>query len=330
MIKRRKLLIAIGAAALAPSLLAAAQAKDGRRRIGILISAARPPSIDAHYIGALPRALRELGYVEGKNIALEWRFADGNYERLAGLAEELVKQKVDVIVTGGMAANRALQRATSTIPIVNAAMIDPVGNGIATSLTRPGGNVTGLSLTTTDMSPKHLELLKLMLPKLSRLAVLVNLGNPGHPAIVKGLQANAQQLGIKLLPIDARTPEDVERGFATMKKEHAEAVIVAIDAFFIGQRQQIAALALKNQMPSLFSVREQVQAGGLMSYGQNLADFYKRAATYVDKILKGAKPGELPIEQPASFALLINRKTAKALGLTVPQELVLRADEVIE
>ncbi len=330
MITRRQFVIALGASPFAGSLHAVAQQSGGLRRIGILISPARPPSLDAHYIGAFPRRLRELGYIEGKNVALEWRFADGKYERLASLAEELVRLKVDVIVTGGTAANRALQKATSTIPIVNAAIIDPVGNGFAASLARPGGNITGLSLTTTDMSPKHLELLKLMLPKLSRLAVLVNLGNPGHPAIVKGLQANAQQLGITVTPIDARTPEEIERGFVTMKKERAEAVIVTIDAFFIGQRQQLAALALNNRLPSLFSVREQVEAGGLMSYGQNLAEFYKRAATYVDKILKGAKPGDLPIEQPASFALLINRKTAKALGLTVPQELVLRADEVIE
>ena len=274
--------------------------------------------------------MRELGYVEGRNFVIEWRFADGKYERLASLAAELVRMKVDIIVTGGTAANRAAQQATTTIPIVNAAMIDPVGNGFAASLARPGGNITGLSLATTDVSPKHFELLKIMLPKVTRVAALENPGNPGHPAILKSLQTNAGQVGVKLLPVDARTAEEIERGFAMMKREKAEAVIVAVDAFFIGQRQQLAELALKHRLPSIFSVAEHAEAGGLMSYGQDLADFYRRAAAYVDKIFKGAKPGGLPIEQPATFTLVINRKTAKALGLTISRELLLRADRVIE
>ncbi len=327
---RRKLIVALGASAVAFPLSSLAQRPAGLKRIGFLLAGPRPPSIDAHYVGAFARGMRELGYVEGKTFVIEWRFAEGNYLRLPDLAAEMVRMNVDVIVTGGGSANRALQQATSTVPIVNATMSDPVGNGFAKSLTRPGGNTTGLSLTTTDMSPKHLELLKLMLPKLTRLAALVNFGNPAHSATLKSIEANAQKVGVKVLTLDARNPDGIERNFAIMKRERADAVMVAIDAFFVGQRQQIAELALKYHLPSMFSAQEHVEAGGLMSYGQNLADMFRRAAGYVDKILKGAKPGDLPIEQPAIFSLAINRQTAKALGLTIPNELLMRADKVIE
>jgi putative ABC transport system substrate-binding protein len=327
---RRKIIIALGVGALAIPLSSFAQPKNKILRIGFLVGFARPPSLDAHYIGAVARGLREMGYVEGKNFVIEWRFADGNYNRLPDLAAELVRLNVDIILTQGTPATRAAQQATATIPIVCGTMSDPVGNGFAKSLTRPGGNITGLSLTTTDMSPKHIELLKLLLPKLTRLSVLVNLGNPAHPAIVKSIAANAQKLGIKTETLDARNADGIERNFAIMKRERAEAVIVAVDGFFIAQRQQIAELALKEHLPSIFSAQEHVEAGGLMSYGQNLTDLYRRAAGYVDKIFKGAKPGDLPIEQPAVFSLAINRKTAKALGLAIPNELLLRADKVIE
>ncbi|MGH6631428.1 MAG: ABC transporter substrate-binding protein, partial [Burkholderiales bacterium] len=214
--------------------------------------------------------------------------------------------------------------------IVIAASLDPVGSGFVKSLTRPGGNITGLSLATSDFSPKHLELLMTAVPKLSRVAVLVNPDNSAHPALLKSVQAAAQKLGVQVLPVSARTPEDIERGFSTMKRERAEAVIVAADAFFVLQRRQIAELALRHRLATMATNREYAEAGGLMSYGQNVADFYWRAATYVDKILKGARPGELPIEQPTTLSLAINRKTAKALGLAIPQELLLRADKVIE
>ena len=327
---RRKLIVALGAGALAYPLTPLAQRPAGLKRIGFLVPAGRPAALDTHFYGGFTRGMRELGYVEGKNFAIEWRFADGNYNRLPDLAAELVSLKVDVIMIAGSTATRAAQQATKTIPLVCATMSDPVGNGFAQSLARPGGNVTGLTLTTTDMSPKHIELLKLMLPKLAQLAVLVNLGNPAHPAIVKSIAANAQKLGIKTRTLDARNPEGIERNFAIMKRERADAVIVAVDAFFLGQRQQIAELALANRLPSLFSAQEHVDAGGLMSYGQNLADMYRRAAGYVDKILKGAKPGDLPIEQPAVFSLALNRKTAKTLGIAIPNEMMLRADKVIE
>jgi putative ABC transport system substrate-binding protein len=328
--RRRQILIALGSGALIAPYASLAQQNNKIRRIGFLVAAARPPSIDAHYMGAFVRGLRDLGYVEGKNFAIEWRFADGNYQRLPVLAAELVSMNVDVLMTGGTAANSALQKATTTIPIVNATMSDPVGNGFAKSLTHPGGNITGLALATTDMSPKHVELLRLIVPKLTSLGVLVNLGNSAHPAVAKSITTNAQRLGIKVRVLDARNADGLTRNFSIMKQERTEAVIAVVDAFFISQRREIAELALKNNLPSMFSAQEHVEAGGLMSYGQNLADHYRRAAAYVDKIFKGAKPGNLPIEQPAVFSLTINSKTAKALGLEIPQELLLRADKVIE
>jgi len=328
--RRRQILIALVSGAFITPYAYSAQQTNKLRRIGFLVAAARPPSIDAHYMGAFVRGLRDLGYVEGKNFAIEWRFADGNYQRLPVLAAELVSMNVDVLMTGGTAANSALQKATTTIPIVNATMSDPVGNGFAKSLTHPGGNITGLALATTDMSPKHVELLRLIVPKLTSLGVLVNLGNSAHPAVAKSITTNAQRLGIKVRILDARNADGLTRNFSIMKQERTEAVIAVVDAFFISQRREIAELALKNNLPSMFSAQEHVEAGGLMSYGQNLADHYRRAAAYVDKIFKGAKPGNLPIEQPAVFSLTINSKTAKALGLEIPQELLLRADKVIE
>ena len=330
MSRRRQILIALGSGALIAPYASLAQQNNKIRRIGFLVAAARPPSIDAHYMGAFVRGLRDLGYVEGKNFVIEWRFADGNYQRLPALAGELVGLNLDVLVTGGTAANSALQKATTTIPIVNATMSDPVGNGFAKSLTHPGGNITGLALATTDMSPKHVELLRLIVPKLTSLGVLVNLGNSAHPAVAKSITTNAQRLGIKVRILDARNADGLTRNFSIMKQERTEAVIAVVYAFFISQRREIAELALKNNLPSMFSAQEHVEAGGLMSYGQNLADHYRRAAAYVDKIFKGAKPGNLPIEQPAVFSLTINSKTAKALGLEIPQELLLRADKVIE
>ena len=330
MTTRRHILIAIGAGALAAPMTALSQQKGKVWRIGFLAPRSRPTSAEPDVYSAFPQGMRELGYVEGKNFIIEWRFADGNFERLPGLAAELVLMKVDVIVAAGTVATQVAQRATTTIPIVIAASLDPVGSGFVKSLTRPGGNITGLSLATSDFSPKHLELLMTAVPKLSRVAVLVNPDNSAHPAVLKSVQAAAQKLGVQVLPVNARTPEDIERGFAMMKRERAEAVIVAADAFFVLQWRQIAELALRHRLASMATNRQHAEAGGLMSYGQNVADFYRRAATFVDKILKGAKPGELPIEQPAIFELVINRKTAKALGISLPQELLLRADKVIE
>jgi len=329
--QRRKLLAAFGLCTLAASFGSLAQQQGKVRRIGFLALRSRPtPSTPDVSYDAFTQGIRELGYVEGKNLVVEWRFADGKYERLSSLATELVRLKLEVMVSHSTPGIQALQKATNTIPIVAAVVGDPVASGFAASLARPGGNITGLSNIPVDLSPKHIELLKLMMPALSRTAVLVNPGNLSHPAILKGVHAAAQQLGVKILPVDARNSEEIERGFSEMKRERADGVIILGDSLFVGQRRQIIDLSARNPLLSMFYFREDVEAGGLMSYGQNLADFYRRAATYVDKILKGAKPAELPIEQPTKIHLAINRKTAKALGLVIPQELLLRADEVIE
>jgi ABC-type uncharacterized transport system substrate-binding protein len=301
------------------------------RRIGFLapLSRSTPSHPDVFY-DAFVQGMRELGYIEGKNLIIEWRFAEGKFERLPGFAVELARTNVDVIVTHSTPAIQALQRATSTVPIVFAVAVDPVSSGFAASLARPGGNITGLSVIDVDPGPKRLELLRTLLPALSRVAVLVNPGSSVHPAIVKSVQAAGQHAEISVLPVNARTPEEIERGFAAMSRERAEGVIIADDALFRGQRQQIADLAAKNRMPAIAPWREYVSAGGLMSYGQNVAESFRRAAMYVDRILKGAKPGELPIEQPTRIHLAINRRTATALGVAIPQELLLRTDEVIE
>jgi putative ABC transport system substrate-binding protein len=331
MISRRRALVAIGAGvpALLPSFSLAQQ--PGVRRIGFLAIRSRstPSNPDAYY-DAFVQGMRELGYVEGKNLTIEWRFAEGKYERLPGLAADLVRARVEVIVSHGTEGTRAAQRASSSIPVVTAAVGDPVAGGFAASLARPGGNVTGLSTIVADLAQKHVELLKTTMPALSRVAVLMNFGNAFHSANLKVAQAAAEKIGITILPVGARTPEEIERGFATMKREGAEAVIVASDPVYTGQRKQFAALATMNRLPSMFPYREYVEAGGLMSYGPDVGDFFRHAATFVDKILKGAKPADLPFEQPTRYYLVINRKTARAIGLAITLTLLTRADELIE
>jgi putative ABC transport system substrate-binding protein len=328
---RRQLIIAIGVSSLASPLVSFAQQPARIARIGFLgvRSRSTPSNPDAFYEAFL-QGMRELGYVEGKNLVIEWRFADGDYNRLAGLATELVQLNVEVIVTHATAGTRAAQQATGRIPIVTAAVVDMIGSGFSQSLAHPEGNITGFSQIVVDVSPKHIELMKTMIPKLRRIAILVNPGNSSHSSILKSTQAAATQLGATMLPISARSPEEIERGFVETTRARADAILIAADGFFIGQRQQIVALTTKHRLPSMFAYREDVVAGGLMSYGQNVAEFYRRAATYVDRILHGAKPGDLPIEQPTRINLAINRKTARALGLTIPQEMLLRADEMIE
>jgi len=254
----------------------------------------------------------------------------GNYDRLPGLAAELVQRKVDVIVATSTVAAQAAQRATRTIPIVAAISLDPVGDGFAASLARPGGNVTGLSHNAIDKSPKVLELLIAAVPGLSRVGVLVNPSRPAHASLNAALQSAAARLDLKLRTVQARSVEDLEPGFAAMKHEGIQAVVVLPDAFYILRRQQLVSQAARFRLPSMYYLQDFVEAGGLMSYGDSLAGFYRRSASLVDKILKGARPADLPFEQPTRFYLAINRKTAKALGLTLPQELLLRADKVIE
>jgi putative ABC transport system substrate-binding protein len=323
-------LIALGLGTLAVPLASFAQQQGKVWRVGFLALRHVDFADTDYYYGPFRQGMRELGYVEGRNLVIEWRSAEGKAERLQDLAAELVQGKVDVIVTAGSAATSAAQKTTSTLPIVMGATADPVGSGFVKSLSRPGTNMTGLSNLTVDISPKHLEIMLSIVPKLSHLAVLVNPANSAHAAILKSTQAAAQKFNIKVFPAEARTAQEIERAFSVMARERAGAVIVAIDAFFIQQGRQIADLAAKHRLPSMSGSREYVEAGGLMSYGQNLADNFRRAATYVDKILKGAKPGDLPVEQPTIFELFISRKTAKALGITIPQSILVRADRVIE
>jgi putative ABC transport system substrate-binding protein len=328
--KRRSLLVALGAGAIAAPLACLAQ-QSKLRRIGFLAVRSRATlSNPESYYDAFVTAMRALGYAEGVNLAIEWRFGEGRYERLPGLALELAQMKPEVIVTHSTPATEALQRATRTIPIVTASVGDPVGRGFATSLARPGGNITGLSAYASSPAGKHLELLKNAVPRLSRIALLVNPGSSAYENIVRSVQAAGKKLGLNVLRVDARSSEDIERGFEAMSRDRAGAVIVTNDSFYIAQRRQITALALEHRLPSVFHFREDVVAGGLMSYGHDVSYNYRRAADYVDKILKGAKPSELPIEQPTKFHLAINRKTAKALGVAISKELEFRADEVIE
>ena len=333
MTSRREFFIASGAGLylLATPLASLAQQQPTKvARIGFLAAGSASAPGYARRVEALRAGLRDLGYVEGKNIIIEFRWAEGKYERLPGLAAELVQLKVDVIVAAGTPGIPAAQQATTTIPIVMATTADPVGAGFVASLSRPGGNITGLSNIAVDLSSKYLELLRVAVPKLSRVAVLVNPGHPIHPDMLKNIQAAAKTTGVKVSPLQASTASQIEAAFGAIKRERAGALILLPDQVFLTQARQIAELAAKNRLPTMFWLRELVEAGGLMSYGQNLAEHYRRAATYVDKILKGAKPGDLPVEQSTIFEMVINRKTAKALGLTIPQELLLRADEVIE
>jgi len=324
MVTRRECLIALGASALLAPFAAAADPR--MQRIGFLAGG----SASTRFYEGFREGMRELGYIEDRNCVLERRFADGKYERLPALAAGLVQSKVDIIVAGAPPSVQAAHQATSTIPIVQVAVPDPVGEGFAVSLSRPGGNITGLSTIVTEVSTKHLELLRAAVPRLSRVAVLINPLNSADALILEQIHGAAYASGIKVLAVEASTAGQIEAGFAAMARTRAGAVIVAADELFDVQRSQIARLALAKRLPTIFSNRELTEAGGLMSYGQDLAEQYRRAATYVDKILKGAKPGDLPVEQPTLLEFVINRRTAKALGLAIPAELLLRADKVID
>ena len=329
-IGRRGLLAALGGASAWP-LTARAQQAGTVRRIGFLYGSIPPTQLGSEDLGrAFIQGMLELGYLEGKDFVVEWRSAAGQYERLADLAAELARLKVDVIVTGSAAAVRPAQQATTTIPIVMTYSTDPVGNGFVASLARPGGNTTGLAGSSDDSAPKQLELLTTVMPRLSRVAILTNPQNPNSAAVIKSAQSAAEKVGLLVVPVEARSLEEVEDAFAAVAKQSIAAVVVGLDAVFIVHRQQLAQLALDNKLASMFPIRDFAAAGGLMSYGESLRDFYHRAASFVDKIFKGAKPSDLPIEQPTRFKLVINRKTAEALGLTIPPQLYIFADEVIE
>ena len=327
-IGRRELLAALGSAAAAWPLAARAQQPARTWRIGFLSAVSRSAASSSY--AAFVRGMRELGYVEGKDFVIEWRSVEGKYERFPEIAEELVRLKVDVFVTGVTAALPALQRATTTIPIVMAYSTDPVGNGLVASLVHPGGNITGLAGSSDDSSPKQLELLTTIVPNVSRIGLLGNPGTETYSSVLSNAQDAAQKVGLSLVPIEARNQREIEDAFTEFAKERVPAVMVAVDAVFFGQRWRIAELALANRLATMFALREYAEAGGLMSYGENVADFFRRAASFVDKIFKGANPGDLPVEQPTKFNLVINRKTADALGVTIPPQLYIFADEVIE
>jgi putative tryptophan/tyrosine transport system substrate-binding protein len=325
---RRKLLVALGAGALAlaapPGSLGQQQGKVWR--IGLLSPTSA--SLNSSNADAFLKGMRELGYIEGKNLIVEKRFADGKLERLPSLAAELVQLKVDVIVAESSSAISAAQKATSAVPIVMTTAGDPVRSGFVKSLARPEGNITGLSIMSGDTGAKLLELLLSVVPKLSRVAMLTPSASYG--AISQSVQAAAQRAGVKTLVTEASTPQEIENAFSTMVREKTDAVIVGSPITFAQQHRHIAELALKYRMPSVFQDRVNGEVGGLMSYGQKFTENFFRAATYVDKILKGTHPADLPVEQPVSFELVVNLKTAKALGVTIPQTVLLRADEVIQ
>jgi putative ABC transport system substrate-binding protein len=325
---RRTFLAGTGAVLLTEPLAAEAQQAGKVPRIGFLTTPS--PTAAAYYLEAFREGLRELGYVEGKTIAIEYRFAEGRAERLPALAAELVRLKVDVIVTGGPPAPEEAKQATSTIPIVFAVAGDPVGEGLVASLARPGGNITGLASIAAEVVGKQLELLKEVVPKVSRVAVLLNPSHSAHPLMARQAEGAARALGVQLHILQAGSPAEIDAAFAAMRSQRVGGVLVLRGSLFLAQRTQIAALAAKSRLPAVYGTREEAEAGGLMAYGASLPLLYRRAATYVDRILKGAKPGDLPVEQPTIFELVINLKTAKVLGLTIPQSLLARADKVIQ
>jgi putative ABC transport system substrate-binding protein len=316
---------------LAGGLLAAPLAAEGQQArkvpvIGYLIERSGPTAFDE----AFRLGLRELGYSEGRNVVVEYRWADGKAERLPALAAELVRLKVDIIVTSGTPGGLAAKNATSTIPIVLASGGDFVADGLVASFSRPGANITGLSVFARELSGKRLEILKEAIPGMTRVAAAFNTLNPGTRSLFKETEAAATKLGLKALPLYIHFPDGVERAFAEAVRLRASAVVIISDGATIVHRAQLGSAALQHHLPTIFANKTYLEGGGLMSYGPDIIEVWRRAATYVDRILKGAKPAEMPIEQPTKFELVVNLKTAKALGLTIPQSLLGRADEVIQ
>ncbi len=325
--RRREFITLIGGAAVAWPVAVQAQQPAKLPTIGFL--GANTLSAQSQWTAAFVQRLRELGWIEGRTVAIEYRWAEGHSERAAGIASEFVRLKVDVIVTHSAAPVLAAKQATSVIPIIFAAAADPVGSGLVASLARPRGNVTGLSSQATDLSAKRLELLREVVPGLRRLAILANVVNPAAALEMGEVQAAAGTLRLDVATFEIRRAEDIAPAFAALKGR-AEAIYVCSDALLFGNRNRINTLALTARLPTMNISHEHVEAGGLMSYGPNFPDLFRRAADFVDKILRGAKPADIPVEQPTKFNLVINLKTAKGLGLEIPPMLLARADEVIE
>jgi putative ABC transport system substrate-binding protein len=326
--RRRTFLAGAAALCVVSPAARAAQSAGPVRRIGRLspISAAAEPPV----IAGLRQGLRDLGWIEGENIAFEFRFADGRFDRLPQLAEELVRLKVDVIVAGSNPGAMAAKNATRDIPIVVVTTGDPIGGGLVASLARPGGNLTGVTALGQELTAKRLELLKEAMPGITQVAVLTNPGSPTSGPLLKEGEEAARSLGLRLTVLKASDAGEIDSAFAAMANARAEALMVPADIMFNSQTGNIAELAARHRLPATYGEREFVSAGGLMFYGASLPDMYRHAATHIDKIFKGAKPADLPIEQPTKFDLVINLKAARTLGIAIPPSLLLRADEVIE
>jgi putative ABC transport system substrate-binding protein len=324
---RRDTVLALLALGAAP-LTAEAQQAGKVHRIGFLGNSTA--ALEANLVGPFREGLRDLGYVEGRNVLIEYRWAEGKYERFPALIGELVALKVDVIVTAGTPATLAVKKATTSIPLVMVAVGDPVGTGILRSLSRPGGNITGLTSIAPELEGKRLELLREVIPNVSHIAVLWNPDNPFHVGSLKETRAAAQVLGIKLQLLGIRVSEEFPATFAAILRERPGALLVLADRLFLHNRARIVDFEAEHRLPGVYAYRELVEVGGLMSFGPSYADMHRRAAYFVDRILKGVKPADLPVEQPTKFELVINLKTAKARGLTIPQSILIRADEVIQ
>ena len=327
-IKRRKFLTLFGGAVLAWPLAVRAQPMAKVWHVGMLETTAA--TLNATNLDAFKQALRQLGYIEGQNLIVEYRSGDGHIERFPQLAAELVRLNVDIIITRGTPAALAAKEATATIPIVMAAIGEPVETGMVASLARPGGNVTGLSAFVTELTAKRIEIMREVIPQLSRMALIDNMANRSVPAQWDETKRAAFALGIQPQLYDVRKAEDIERAFSSAIAQRVNALSVGNDSVVIANRIQVVQLAAKYRLPAIYATRDFVDAGGLLSYAAHYPDLYRRAAAYVDKIFKGAKPADLPVEQPTKFEIVVNLKAASALGLTVPSTLLARADEVIE
>ena len=327
-IKRRKFLTLFGGAVLAWPLAVRAQPMAKVWHVGMLETTAA--TLNATNLDAFKQALRQLGYIEGQNLIVEYRSGDGHIERFPQLAAELVRLNVDIIITRGTPAALAAKKATATIPIVMAAIGEPVETGMVASLARPGGNVTGLSAFVTELTAKRIEIMREVIPQLSRMALIDNMANRSVPAQWDETKRAAFALGIQPQLYDVRKAEDIERAFSSAIAQRVNALSVGNDSVVIANRIQVVQLAAKHRLPAIYATRDFVYAGGLLSYAAHYPDLYRRAAAYVDKIFKGAKPADLPVEQPTKFEIVVNLKAASALGLTVPSTLLARADEVIE
>jgi len=323
---RRAFLATAASGVVARPAVARAQQLAGVHRLGNLSLRSGPDETDEAFI----QGLRELGHVEGRSIAIEYRWAGGKAERLPEMAAELVRQKVELIVAQGTLASEAAKRATASIPIVFVGVGDPVGSGLVASLSRPGGNVTGFTILSTDLAGKRLQILRELLPRADRVALLVHRPASPTPLLIREMRAASQKLGIQITAQEIDAAVDLPSAFAAMKRERAQALVVQQNPITTENARRIAELAAQHRLPAIYYRRDFVEAGGLMSYGANAGVIYRRAATYVDKILKGAKPADLPVEQPTKFEFIINLKAAKALGLPIPPALLVRADEVIQ